>query len=349
MCLYLLSNYVVIYLTYQSINNKKDVVLFYRYIIYVCVLFCFYGIINKVYGENVYYNYLSNYFNFFDFANYYQRFRIERTRVSSFAYHPIFYGFLLVVFFHITLYYYNITRNRIVFSTLLSISMVLILINIIFSNTRTIILILFISFIVFFILNFKIVKYLKIFLFSIVIMSPLLIFAPDLFSKLYSSDSVITRTTNIFITGGNDVEGSSINMRLVQLYGAISEFNKNPIWGNGLNYISKDLGYDSGERKSAKIFFGFESYIFRLLIEFGLVGILLNIILFYYLFKIFFKYRKAYPDECHLATLNINIIVVFLIFSSLTGAMNSIIITFCLLGVGLKYFDLLRLPNTDNK
>ncbi len=107
---------------------------------------------------------------------------------------------------------------------------------------------------------------------------------------LPSVSNSIDRAVDVFLTGGEQVAGSSISMRSKQLVGSYKYFLQNPIIGNGYTYISKELGLgDQDHAVLDKNMQGFESIVFKLMIEQGLLGMLTKIfyssfILIYYFF-----------------------------------------------------------------
>ena len=143
--------------------------------------------------------------------------------------------------------------------------------------------------------------------------------------------------TDIFATE-QEVEGSSIEMRLMQLEAAISIFDLNIYTGNGFGYIFDGLGFssDSELSESDKDFMGFESYIYEIVIEQGLAGIAANIIFFTSLFYWFFKQRKFSMETRQISTIGIVVTGAFLLFSISTGTLGSWLISMFFIGIFIK-------------
>ena len=128
-------------------------------------------------------------------------------------------------------------------------------------------------------------------------------------------------------------------MRLTQLQASYKEFAKKPIFGNGLYYINENLGWDKNpdNRTSDEEFEGFESYIYHLLIEQGIAGILTNLIFFMWLIRYFLIKRPLLKE---FSALGISILLMFLTFIIGTGTVGSWCITMGLLGIIIKYIEL---------
>ena len=99
-------------------------------------------------------------------------------------------------------------------------------------------------------------------------------------------------------------------------------FKKSPIVGNGLFYFVEVLGWDAQNRPYGGIFDqiqGLESYLFNLMIEQGVFGIILAILLSPHYFIIMLKTKT----DNQLASLGLSYVVLFLAFSMATGELGS--------------------------
>lgn len=122
--------------------------------------------------------------------------------------------------------------------------------------------------------------------------------------KLAKVVSATTLTLSLFLsaqaydkfmeTFNQEGQGSSIELRFVQLAVSYTYFMNSPIYGNGLHFIQRDiLGTDSGPVKGDSEAKYFESLLFYLLINFGLVGLLSYMVLILTLLIYFMRRRKA--------------------------------------------------------
>ena len=97
-----------------------------------------------------------------------------------------------------------------------------------------------------------------------------------------------------YFNAGN---GSSLTMRLDQLLYALVMFFQDPVFGNGSGYMAENIfEVDAyGEKHLADRSVGaLESFLFRLLIDFGFIGVGAQLILIGFLVFYFFKRRKEY-------------------------------------------------------
>ena len=124
------------------------------------------------------------------------------------------------------------------------------------------------------------------------------------------------------------IDGSSVEMREGQLYGAKAMWLQHPILGNGFKYIFLDLGW--GSNKYVGDMFGYESLLFNVIIERGLVGLIAYVIFFYSIFRYFIKNRKY---NSALSGMGICVMTLFTFFSLGTGALDSWFNTMAILGI----------------
>lgn len=106
----------------------------------------------------------------------------------------------------------------------------------------------------------------------------------------------------------NDVAGSTLDMRLDQLTGALTEFSNSPIFGKGYGWHSFYLA----EHGSHPILLYFESLIYIVLCDLGLVGVIIWIVM---VKKYFINNYKLMYDSSIVSAL----IVFYIAYSSITG------------------------------
>lgn len=92
-----------------------------------------------------------------------------------------------------------------------------------------------------------------------------------------------------------DGQGSSISLRLDQLYFSYTQFQKSPILGNGQGYIGQEVLERNayGDRVFNHEIGGLESIVFKMMIENGAVGLFTYYLLFIYLGVWFFLRRQS--------------------------------------------------------
>ena len=116
--------------------------------------------------------------------------------------------------------------------------------------------------------------------------------------------------SSIFDESGSDVEGSSLEMRLDQLAGAFEEVKNNALLGKGYgwsrDYIIQNVNHP--------ILLGFESIIFVVLCNNGIIGILLYGLFVY----LYFHYIKTNVPESDVP-LFISMLVFYLAYETITG------------------------------
>ena len=95
----------------------------------------------------------------------------------------------------------------------------------------------------------------------------------------------------------NASNGSSISMRMDQFLFALAMFFQNPIFGNGTGYMAENIfEVDAyGDKHLVDSSIGaLESFLFRLLIDFGFIGLSAQLVLIGFLLFYFFRRRKEY-------------------------------------------------------
>lgn len=264
----------------------------------------------------------------------------DRFRVSSLFTNPFDYGFINLILFLYYMYIYiskQYSNKYLVLSALIMGAWA-----VIFCGCRSVLLTLIISIIIFLFYNYRLRKLSK-YIFSSII----------LFIILYLSIPFLKEITDAIISlfnsqDGSTVQGSSIGMRLTQLYGSIEYFNQSPLLGNGFEYINKGLGWqDFDQSKMNTDMYGFESIIFVLLIERGLIGIIAYI---YFAIKVYEYINKKKNIDRTCAAFGFSVFSAYLIFSILTGELLSLPITLFFLGITIKHLDIKsKLLNTTIK
>ena len=140
-------------------------------------------------------------------------------------------------------------------------------------------------------------------------------------------------------SSGEEADGSSLIMRIVQYDTVLSYIRGTEILGRGYRYFIEGLGYNKNGNgfqdlePDAQPLMGLEGILMNLLLERGLVGVLVYFIYYIGITAIAFKYRKKYPNE---ATAVIAMIIGFMLFGNMTGELSEATITLLLSGAVLK-------------
>ena len=301
------------------------------------------GAINYIYKDNIILTQIYSNFNLQsnisdDIGTLYQE--RDRFRVSSLFTNPFDYGYINLVIFLYFMYLY-ISKQ---YSNKLLVLLALIMSAwaVIFCGCRTVLLTLILSIIIFLLYNYNLKKTSKYIFISII-----------LFIIFYFTIPFLREITDAIISlfnsqGGTSVQGSSIDMRLTQLYGSIEYFLQSPLFGNGFEYINEGLGWqDFDQSKMNTDMYGFESIIFVLLIERGLIGIIAYI---YFAIKVYEYINKKKNIDRTCAAFGFSVFSAYLIFSILTGELLSLPITLFFLGITIKHLDIKsKLLNTTIK
>ena len=152
-------------------------------------------------------------------------------------------------------------------------------------------------------------------------------------------NNMVNLTIDTIFFQSKDLEsGSSVSMRETQFLSALALWQQNPILGNGFKYIFLDLDWKNFTRTDGMA--GFESIIYSLLIERGIVGIIVYVTLF---LSIFIYYYKNLQYSRQLSALGLSIHIFFLLFAIGTGVLDSWLNTMLLHGILIKNIELSKL------
>jgi len=155
-----------------------------------------------------------------------------------------------------------------------------------------------------------------------------------LYSFVPPVQEMVDNTLDVFLTGGESALGSTVEMRQVQFLGASKYFSQSPVFGNGYGYINKELGW--GNRDNARLdesMAGFESIIYQLMIEQGVIGLLCFLLLYGALIVFFLRKRKVNKE---FTALGLAVVMLYLAFSIGTGPLGVTSVTMLVLGAIIK-------------
>jgi len=287
------------------------------------------GLVNGILRFNPYIASLDSN-DIFDFANMYTH--RERFRVSSLFANPFNYGYACLILNLIAIY---LKQTKIIGKRSFCIIFLGSIFGILSCNCRTVIVTYIIGVSVYLLLGTTLKKY-AVYLLSFIIF----------YSLAYSSIPVVERRTDQLISTfvnvkDTHVEGSSLEARATQLAGAVHFFSKSPVVGNGYDYIGKGLGfYKQKISKQNRKMGGYESVVFELLIERGLIGIVAYL-LFYG--SILFYLMKNRKYDITLTASGISLLTVYLFFSIATGELLSVPVTLFFSGIIIRQIEIKKI------
>lgn len=333
---YFLENFFVIFITYYYIRSVNDAIQIYDFLVKIFFLFAVYGLLNYVTKQNQYNALISNAYGIEDFADNYMTNGISRSRISSFTWHPIFYGFLIDMILILQIFMFTAVEkfkknifHFIVFG--------LLFINLLMVNSRTPLYSLLLGVFVYILFAVNFTKKVVILIAFITLIPIALFVAPDSMKIIDKSVAVVTGQQK------EREDGSSVEMRAAQLNASLRIFDQSPIVGNGFQYITEGLHFGNSKSKTAyqSTLGGFESYIYKLLIEQGLFGIFGNLVFFVTLIIwLLKKYSRVDALGSKVIIFSIGLTICFILFIVGTGDLGSFLFFMALMGINIRLVTL---------
>lgn len=232
----------------------------------------------------------------------------NRIRIGSTWSHPIAYGYICALFSILLLDYLKDKKCKILY--------ILLLINVFICGSRTSLAALILMTAIYLVLRYNFSKLASICLVVLPLLFVVYIAVPPVTDKI---DSVINTAM-----GNSDVGGSSLDMRQLQTESALMIFSSSPIFGHGPDYIQEQM---MGDEKMLNMYFmegyafyGFESYEYIILIERGLIGVVLEIIMVSCVF--FYLLRRKKQNKFRGAQ-GLSIFLGFIFFALSTGTLDT--------------------------
>lgn len=165
-----------------------------------------------------------------------------------------------------------------------------------------------------YLLKFNLSKKIKIAFYVII---SFIVIQPLLPNKLTNQlNDLTSAVTDIFITGGEESTGSSVELREIQTTSALYYFTQHPYWGHGFNY--HDVVH-SGEEGSRDDLYGLEGYHLKLLVEEGGIQIVLVLFFLTLLFSKILKNSKKMKDNYSIMMFTILTTYIIFLISSRPG------------------------------
>lgn len=330
--------FFILFIAYFFSGSSKDIVKYFgKPIVYLSIIIGVAGLLNFLFKSNFYYEWvISNFFHGGD-ADLESKARVleehaGRFRASSTFDYTFNYGFVSSIFTIFIMYLS--TQDIFRFSKtsiLMKLAFASAILGVFLSFSRSVFFVFVVGFIVYVFFsysNYKKFKYL-------IISMSLLLFTYLTSPVLRES---IDNSVDLIITGGSRVSGSSLEMRGAQFFGASTYFLQNPIFGNGYYYINDELGW--GDRDSGvadKEMFGFESLLFVLMIEQGVLGLFSKFLFFFLLLVYFYKNLSINRKT---AGFGLSVCVMFMIFAFSNGVLGSWPFAMLFAGISMKSLEL---------
>ena len=143
------------------------------------------------------------------------------------------------------------------------------------------------------------------------------------------TSSVYYSILDVLLNGGEDVQGSSVELKIVQLNAALKYFYESPIWGHGIYFFQE---YIFSRFRSSQLA-GLEGYGYRMLVELGVFMIIAFVI---YFISIIYSGYKCRNSSKLLSSVLIAQSAAFCVFLLLAGD-QSHTFEYCFVIIGLTY------------
>lgn len=260
-------------------------------------------------------------------------------KIRSIYWHSVVYSFFLLMLIPLLFISFSNERRK-TRKLIISIFLFLSIFNFAIVNSRSA----YLGFVVMIFFYFFLLRDVKktFFIFFFLILATVIFI--DTFS-LFKDDlfSVVFLWNDSYAVSGR----SSVNMRFEQLNGAISYFSKSPIIGNGIGTASylNSTQIDNSLR-------GNESFMIKLLIDQGLIGIILYAAFFISILKEFYKYYKIIGTKFvfYGGLTGFVMTLAYIVFIFGTGEMGTFTFFFMLIAPSLKMnklYYLLKFKTTN--
>lgn len=250
----------------------------------------------------------------------------DRYRVQALFANPFDYGYICVLTFLFHLYAFTCkmeTKKVFVLVTLCC------LFGIILCGCRTILFVFVISFFVYYLMVFRIKKFIVVLMIGGVITLLSIPYVPALEEKVNYMFSVFDKNS--------EVGGSSLEMRSIQYAAVVSHIVDKPVFGCGYNYFNIDLGWAEGKKylKDERLA-GLEGVHLSYILERGLLGFALYLLFYILILTYFWKLRRI---NKYVSGLGISILVAYISFSFMTGELKSVYPTLLLIGMAIGIME----------
>lgn len=272
----LLFKYLVILYAFHCYDEDIWKVKVPKVIFYCLIIMTLIGVINFCTQSNFYINSICavdapNNLDLMD-----GRFRVTATFID-----PFHYGFACVICFLLLLFSYV---NDMCSRKISLVGCAMAAFGLITNGNRTSIIVVVISVFIYF-LRVMTVK-------SLIKKSiPIILVSVFFIMNLSALRMKIAESISIFQIDSK-VPGSSLSMRLTQFELAKDYMDNNFLWGHGIDFVNRHFFGKNAVINADMDAFGFESEIFHLMINKGIIGLLAYLLFFLFLFAFFFLNRR---------------------------------------------------------
>lgn len=235
----------------------------------------------------------------------------SRFRVQATILNPFDYGFICLICFFIHLHAYFLKQVN---KSVTIICLACCLFGIFTCNCRTILFCFLVGIVLYFLLTLKISRKT---ISNIIIVSVLLV---SLILVSPSLQHVFFSVFSIFDTNST-VDGSSMSARLVQLMTVFYYIKDDLLFGRGVLFFREELGWgESAESAYDHDLLGLEGNYLSILLERGIVGMVIFVMIIAILAGALIRYRKYGKMQF---ALGMTVFVVYLLFGTMTGELLS--------------------------
>ncbi|TWP30387.1 hypothetical protein ETU08_04645 [Apibacter muscae] len=345
---YMCDYFLILLLSSYFIKNTNEVIKlskFFYYLMFGCALYSIYVLFSL---HNPYSLLISKVYNVNDISGHF----INRTRVaiSSVITHPHKNGAFIAIAILIRFFFWVNKKNKWHFNLFQIFILVIMIISQLISNSRSVGWGMILGFVIFISLyKFKIKQ--KVVFFIVAICYLLLLNFATKLNLRYISEHFISKYYIIKSDNKNsDVDnfkldnktyensGSTISMRTMQLKKSY-ELMKSDVWkGNGYRWLSENLGFDPLRNDFILEggYYGFESFFYIVLIEFGIIGIIAYTLLFTAILVYNYNFIKYKNQASFFGICNISIFSYFFLIIILNGDPGIFTITTLFLSIYTK-------------
>ena len=322
----LLFKYLAIGYSFVSFRNERNLKTLVRFSILPMIILTMVGVINLVEHRSFFVSEMMSYWSSNSindvnemagdkFTN------LDRFRVQAMFFNPFDYGYICSLCLLLYVYAFNFKMiNRYQFIGLISCC----LFGILFCGCRTVIFCSISAVCIYYLLAFKIEKFVAYGLFSILLLITAYLYVPIVNEKIEAMTTMFTDTK------GQNYNGSNIEARSIQLAATLSYIQDSPMFGRGVNFFNVDLGWSGGKEMALDSrLLGLEGVYLYYLLERGFVGYILYLLV--WLSIVTFLIQKKKHNK-KLSSLGISIWVTYVLFANMTGELLSVYPTLLLLG-----------------
>lgn len=317
--IYFIKTYLFLFVGFCLINNNRQRIYAFKVLLIILSIYAIYGIFTWIISRNPWYDgvakiYLSGEGIWADVQE-------RGYRVNSFLSNPIAYGLIMGIG-SLSLWLFCKEHSKKINTIFLGI----IIFNVLLSNSRTSIIAFGIGIILFLVLYLGI---------SLKMISTFILFYIILFTlyiNVESIQSMINPVIDIFITGGNNTQGSNVELKNDQLATSLLYFYDSPFLGHGINYFRENIQERYGMLSGLA---GLEGYGYRILVELGVFMLIAFIIYIINFIRITVSY---YKQNKMIASILISQFIAFIFFIIATGDYGGVFeYAFIIIGVNLKW------------